>query len=437
MSQSGGPLQKNEGSADNGSAVSVSPAAPSREEIVAQLDRILNSAYFRTSRRSSIFLQYVVDQVCQNRVEHLKERMIGVEVFSRPPDYDTNQDPIVRSAAGEVRKRLAQYYLEPGNNDQLRVTLPPGFYVPEFHPPEASEPTSAPPNEKTTSAPASKPKNVLWLTIGAATVAVAWLAFVLSAHHSPPVTVLDQFWAPMIERGEPVMLCVGQPRAYNFQRNTQRAVEDWFLSGSGSSTADPATLRGKSVPASEIVPMWDRYIAFTDAQAMMHFARLFFERHRVFEFRGGKTTSLRDLRGRPVVLVGAFDNEWTLNLTGDLRFYFDTDNAHNIEFVRDRKNPQTVWRIENAWPYWRMPMDYAIVSRVFNATTEQMVVTAAGITQYGTASASELLTNDAYLSQALKSAPPGWQHMNMEAVLATKVIGGNTGPPEILAVHFW
>jgi len=423
---------------ETSSAPPAPPAAPTREEILAQVDRILNSGYFRTSKRSSVFLQYVVDQICQNRVEHLKERTIGVEVFSRPPDYDTNQDPIVRSAAGEVRKRLAQYYLEPGHREQLRISLPPGFYVPEFHTPDNAEPAALPALEKLpVPLPANRRGTWVAASIGAVLVLVM-IAITIVPRYWPPASVLDQFWAPMIERGEPVMLCVGQPRAYNFQRATQREVEDWFLNSPGSSPADPATLKGKNVPASEIVPMWDRYLALTDAQAMMRFARLFLERRKAFEFRGGKTTSLKDLRGRPVVLVGAFDNEWTLNLTGDLRFYFDSDAAHTIEFVRDRKNPQsTVWKIENAWPYWRIPLDYAIVTRVFNATTEQMVVTAAGITQYGTLSASELLTNDAYLSQALKSAPSGWQHKNMEAVIATKVIGGNTGPPEILAVHFW
>jgi hypothetical protein len=30
----------------------------------------------------------------------------------RDPDYDTNQDSVVRTTAVEIRKKLAQYYLE-------------------------------------------------------------------------------------------------------------------------------------------------------------------------------------------------------------------------------------------------------------------------------------------------------------------------------------
>ena len=52
-------------------------------------------------------LRYVVEQTLSGNEENLKERTLGVEVFRRSPDYDTNLDPVVRLSAGEVRKRLA------------------------------------------------------------------------------------------------------------------------------------------------------------------------------------------------------------------------------------------------------------------------------------------------------------------------------------------
>ena len=42
----------------------------------------------------------------------MKERTLGVEVFGRPPDYDTNADPVVRVTAAEIRKKIAQFYHE-------------------------------------------------------------------------------------------------------------------------------------------------------------------------------------------------------------------------------------------------------------------------------------------------------------------------------------
>ena len=34
-------------------------------------------------------------------------------------------------------------------------------------------------------------------------------------------------------------------------------------------------------------------------------------------------------------------------------------------------------------------------------------------------------------------APKGWEHMNLQVVIATEVINGVSGPPSILRVHFW
>src|ERR1019366_8610359 len=63
----------------------------------------------------------------------LKERTLGIEVFGRAPDYDTSQDPIVRSGAAEIRKKLAQYYQEPGHGSEVRIELLSGSYIAEFH----------------------------------------------------------------------------------------------------------------------------------------------------------------------------------------------------------------------------------------------------------------------------------------------------------------
>src|SRR5262245_60389409 len=115
-----------------------------RQAALAQLARILESPQFRSSKRCSLFLRYVVEKASERRLEGLKERTLGAEVFGRSPQYDTNQDPVVRTAAGEVRKRLAQYYLEPGHEDELRISLPAGSYVPEAHSPAKIKAEAAP-----------------------------------------------------------------------------------------------------------------------------------------------------------------------------------------------------------------------------------------------------------------------------------------------------
>jgi hypothetical protein len=394
-----------------------------KQAAVAQLARILESPQFRSSKRCSQFLRYVVEQASENRPEYLKERTLGIEVFGREPQYDTNQDPVVRAAAGEVRKRLAQYYLEPGHEDELRISLPAGSYVPEVNSPVKTKAEAAP-------RPAIRIK---YIGIAAAVVALVATAVLLSLRFRQ--TDLDRFWAPVIEPQESVLVCIGQPKTYNFNSKAQGELDEWFANGTEKQNPPPGLA---TLSLEDVVPMWDRYIALADAQAFSQFSELIARKGKKAQLRGVRSVSLADLSSRPCVLIGAFNNEWTMSLAGELRFYFDIDHQIKAEIVRDRQNPsQTEWKVVNSWPHWKIPTDYAIVSRVFNPTTGQAVVIAAGITHYGTHAAGEFITNKAYFSEALSQAPRDWYRKNIQVVLSTKVVSGTHGPPKVLAVHFW
>src|SRR5271156_2576987 len=104
-----------------------------KSEIHEQMERLLANSHFSHSRRFPSFLRYVVDQTLSGQDDALKERTLGVEIFGRRADYDTASDPIVRVTAAEIRKRIAQYYQDPGHESELRVSLPPGSYIPQFH----------------------------------------------------------------------------------------------------------------------------------------------------------------------------------------------------------------------------------------------------------------------------------------------------------------
>src|SRR5262245_3123454 len=394
-----------------------------KQAALAQVARILESPQFRSSKRCSLFLRYVVEQASENRLDYLKERTLGIEVFRRDPQYDTNQDPVVRAAAGEVRKRLAQYYLEPGHEDEFRISLPAGSYVPEVQPPAKVK------SEVT-------PRSAFGLKhFGVAAAGVALLVIAVLMSLRLRQTDLDRFWAPVVDPQETVLVCIGQPKTYNFNSKAQGELDKWFENGPDRKNPPPELA---TLSLQDVVPMWDRYVALADAQAFSQFSELIAQKGKKAQLRGVRSVSLADLSSRPCVLIGAFNNEWTMSLAGELRFYFDVDYQNSAEFVRDRQNPgQTEWKVVNSWPHWRIPTDYAIVSRVFNPTTGQAVVIAAGITQYGTHAAGEFVTNQAYFSEALSNAPRDWYRKNIQVVLSTKVVSGAHGPPKVLAVHFW
>ncbi|MCX6626755.1 MAG: hypothetical protein NTW28_03880, partial [Candidatus Solibacter sp.] len=186
-------------------------AAPNPSQVRAQLERLLASPHLRNSRRCQSLLNFGVEAVLDGAPDRVKERTLGVQVFGREPEYDTNHDSVVRNAAIEVRKRLAQYYMEPGHEAEMRIALPQGGYVPEFQVPatlpnlpQADEPALPLPRQG---------RRVRLAVIAAVpcVVAAIWLL-------TPPAqTELDRFWTPLVDDRAGVLICVGQPaRVYTF-----------------------------------------------------------------------------------------------------------------------------------------------------------------------------------------------------------------------------
>jgi hypothetical protein len=158
--------------------------------------------------------------------------------------------------------------------------------------------------------------------------------------------------------------------------------------------------------------------------------------HKTFRVVPASEASFAQLREGPIVLIGGFDNIWTLRVTQKLRFGFESKDG--VAIIVDRKSPkQTSWATAWDLPYQKLSRDYAIVARIHDNTTGQPVIVAAGISEEGTEAAGEILYNPIYLDSLLAKLPANWEQLNMEAVIETQVIEGHPGPPSILAVETW
>lgn len=392
-------------------------------EIRAQLERVLNSRHFRGSRRCQILLRHVTEQTLAGDTLALKERTLGINVFGRTSDYDTSQDPVVRATAAEIRKKLAQYYQEPAHEAEPRIELSPGSYVPEFHLNGV--------NGKTT-APAPRPWYRARIAAIGAVVALAALALSLLWPGWRRSDV-ERFWGPTLHAPGPILICVGQPIAYNL-RSTQ--AQD-LIQGFGGPQPVRESNADEAIPKKDLVILPDRYVALGDALCLVRLTALFERYGKAYRIRGEHSTSFADLRENPAVLIAAFDNQWTLRTAGQ-RFTFSKDSAHDTDMVRDAQHPEnTEWKLTGAWPYWEVPNDYAIVSRVRDVNSDRPLVIAAGITQYGTMATGEFLTTPEYLSDAISKLPRDWQTKNLQIVLRVPVVRGTPGRPRVLATHVW
>src|SRR5262249_19913136 len=114
------------------------------------------------------------------------------------------------------------------------------------------------------------------------------------------------------------------------------------------------------------------------------------------------------------------------------------DPETHAAWISDRQNASSrQWLTNPLTPYRIVKEDYALVSRVLEPTTRHLLVTAAGITKFGTAAAGEFLSEPSYIEEAMRSAPKGWERKNIQIVLATSLVGESSGPPRVIATYFW
>ncbi|HYP09430.1 MAG TPA: response regulator [Bryobacteraceae bacterium] len=106
---------------------------PDPQAVRSQLNRMLDSRYFRTSPRLRAFLLYTVDQGLAGCEDRLKEYCIALAVFGKPDSFDPRVDSAVRVAARQLRAKIDVYYLNEGINDPVLIRYRPGDYLPRFY----------------------------------------------------------------------------------------------------------------------------------------------------------------------------------------------------------------------------------------------------------------------------------------------------------------
>ena len=97
-----------------------------------ELDRIMESRVFSHSHRIRRFLQFIVEEALLGQQQRLKEYLIGLEVFGRKEEFDPRVDSIVRVEARRLRSKIDEYYRTEGRENDVRVELRKGSYVPVF-----------------------------------------------------------------------------------------------------------------------------------------------------------------------------------------------------------------------------------------------------------------------------------------------------------------
>jgi len=394
--------------------------APETSQVLEQLERILNSPAFRNSKRQSSFLRYIVEETLNGHADQLKERTIGVNVFGRECDYDTNADPIVRVSAGELRKRLAQYYFEVAGAGEIRIELPAGSYVPEFRSPLTPAPARKTAVPAALRRPAVRPVHLI---IAIAATATAVLLFWLQPWI--PRSPFAQFWGPIFESSGPVLVILPGQRFLP----PPPAAED---SGGREQPARPPSPPPDQT-ARRQPPLWVR---LEDAAAMSELAGVLHAHNKTVRLMAQSEATLPDMKSGSVILIGAFTNQLTLRLSNQARYTFTSEPETNTPWLQDRQDPNN-----KQWKLVRISdqelTDYAIVSRVLDPGTGRPTIIAAGITGGGTTAAGRFISDPQAMQQISRLAPRRWDQMNAQVVLRIHIKNRQPVSAEPIAAYFW
>ncbi|MDR3734284.1 MAG: hypothetical protein P4L10_01970 [Acidobacteriaceae bacterium] len=427
-------------------------APPNPVAIADTLGQILRSAPLRNSAQLQTLLKYLVEVSLNGSDDALKERTIGIEVFGRKPDYDTANDPIVRSRVGLLRKRLAEYYKSgEAKGANLQIVIPNGSYYATFvFRSSASNETRDGSTEsehqsgafhgfeevaKRKHEPArsgSEPAPSTTLRLMVVVVAASLCATIVIASlvwTKMRQSELDLLWAPLIRSNKTVLLYSGTTPVF-LPSTTYGATVPRSSQESGLPAVNPPLYSWhEQLPIpSDLTSLPEGLASPGYVAADVRVAALLSSFHRVPSFRFGSNLAVLDLTDSPLVLVGSYDNFWTIDITRDLPFFFDRAIG-----IRERNGTHRLWTIPPSTDY-SMTSDYAVIFRLVDAKNKGPVLGIAGLSGCGTQAAAEFVTD---ASQMRKLPRSDLKKRNIEFVLHASIVNCTPTSTDVVAVQAW
>lgn len=406
------------------------------------LRSILDSPQFSKSKRYPALLEYVVLKTLEGSAGTLKERVIGVEVFNRPENYDPGGDPVVRITAAEVRRRLAQYFKE-HPEAPVYIDLPVGTYAPEFNFLIRPADRTLSPNVKSHRLPrasyehwkpgissdtareanpseSSRAASPLWtkkLPLGEGAVILLLIVAAFATMSIQHERAKRDFWWPVLHDAQNPLIVVGKTQI--LANNPGSGQQQQSTSGSAPTGSSNFLIMNDVVVAAQICTAFRRYGSDCNiAQS--------------------PAVNLDTLHGKSVVSIGA-NNNWTSRFLAPLRYQIQEDPIHNVHEIVEHKptGDGSTWKIRTDIPPSQLSTDYAIIARLHSDVNDGMVVAIAGLAPEGTVGAGKFLSSPDNMAQLFSLAPKGWKGINFEAVLQFDVIQGSSGHSKVVAAQFW
>jgi hypothetical protein len=424
------------------------------------LEEVLHGEAFSGSPRSQQFLRYVVEKSIECEFDSLKERVIGVELFHRPPSYDTGEDAIVRVTASDVRKRLLQHYGRYGDGSEFRIDIPTGSYIPEitWTPQSPSLPNADPAAATKSSAAESPapapglpaktglpfPAKAILVSIPFALLLLAlsfWVGYHTRKTESPRTNLAVLPWSALLASGHSLQIVASDPDFATEQDITGHAI-------SLADYADQKYVPEHSSLSPEIQAFCQKYLvggraADVDLPIVADIVSLAKPSGKKVSIRTARAIRVPDFRTEDdfVFLGSPIANPWLEMFYPQMDFRFRFSKGASMEYIEDmhpRKNELALYTSTGGG--FNSPstgVSFAIVALVQNPGQAGQALIIAGTTPEATDAAGRLVTNISALPEALRKCDDA-QNLplrNFEMLLRVNVMAGTPTNTDMVACH--
>ncbi len=408
------------------------------------VQRIVCSRHLVKAPQLRELLLYISRRSLTDSAASIGEQEIGCKALGRRPDFNPNEDNIVRVQVRHLRRKLEEYFAAEGIAEPLLMTIPKGGYVARFEPRvECAAPAAPLPSGD---AAARAPLHIGWRFVALA-VFVALLAFsAVLAWKRPAVlrpggvgsqaSSADLIWSRIFAAGQKTdivladscfveiqdILDIDIPLADYLSKDYPEklilAVPDQKLRAALELiAARQYTSLGDAALASRLMETSRRY----PAQTNIRYSRFLSVR----EFKTGNFILIGSRRGIP----------WEQLFEPQLNFAMEEDRVHRVYRFRN-KAPHA------GEPAFYQPSDaadrdtYADIALLPNLAGTGSVLVLSGLDMAGTEAAGELVSSPEFADLLARmlgprggSAPLSYIEMLMQA----KVVAGSTQAPKIVA----
>jgi hypothetical protein len=417
-------------------------------------ERIVASRSFGKSVLLSRFLFYVCEREITGKTAEISEHQIGVHVFGRRPGYNPGEDNIVRNYARQLRHRLDQYFLEEGREEELRVTIPRGKYVPVYSSNRFHErpllvvsehetdsgvlETPAPAMPAAVSAQPARRRP--WLVLCFATLlvlaglAIAWpIAHRIAAYRADPSHPL---WTRLFDKSHQTLIVPSDDGIVMIQNLTGHLVPlSEYINRDYLSLKSPYNIDAQNMRDLDA----QRYTNVTDLNAVVRFSRLPEANAGQLIVRYSRELHMEDLKDANVILLGSsFSNPWAELFEKTLNFGFNYQPHPNASLIVN-KHPQAgelpVYENDATGPSHRT---YALIGFVPNLNNTGWALLVEGLTMAGTQAAVDTLFNRGVMRPLLAQFKNADGSLNpFEILIETRSFGSDSPQASVVATRVY